>query len=54
MAAIAVVTYLVSRKKYFFDLCNRKITPRNGLLMVGIFGAMSILGNYSGVEILGA
>jgi sigma-B regulation protein RsbU (phosphoserine phosphatase) len=54
MAVIAVVAYLASRTKWFFDLCNRKITQRNGLLMVGIFGAMSILGNYSGVEILGA
>ncbi len=54
MAVIAVVAYLVSRTKWFFELCNRRITPRNGFLMVGIFGAMSILGNYSGVEILGA
>ena len=54
MAVIAVVAYLVSRTNWFFDLCNRKITPRNGLLIVGIFGAMSILGNYSGVEIQGA
>jgi sigma-B regulation protein RsbU (phosphoserine phosphatase) len=54
MAVIAVVAYLASRTKWFFDLCNRKITQRNGLLMVGIFGAMSILGNYSGLEILGA
>jgi sigma-B regulation protein RsbU (phosphoserine phosphatase) len=54
MAVIAVVAYLVSRTNWFFDLCNRKITLRNGLLIVGIFGAMSILGNYSGVEIRGA
>jgi sigma-B regulation protein RsbU (phosphoserine phosphatase) len=54
MAVIAVVAYLVSRTNWFFDLCNRKITLRNGLLIVGIFGAMSILGNYSGVEIQGA
>ena len=54
MAVIAVVAYLVSRTNWFFDLCNRKITSRNGFLIVGIFGAMSILGNYSGVEIQGA
>jgi len=54
MAVIAVVAYLVSRTDWFFDLCNRKITLRNGLFTVGIFGAMSILGNYSGVEIQGA
>ena len=54
MAVIAVVAYLVSRANWFFDLCNRKITLRNGLLIVGIFGAISILGNYSGVEIQGA
>jgi len=54
MTVIAVVAYLVSRTNWFFDLCNRKITLRNGLLIVGIFGAMSIFGNYSGVEIFGA
>jgi len=54
MAVIAVVAYLVSRANWFYDVCGRKITLRNGLLMVSIFGAMSVLGNYSGVEILGA
>jgi sigma-B regulation protein RsbU (phosphoserine phosphatase) len=54
MAVIAVVAYLVSRANWFYDLCSRKITLRNGFLMVSIFGAMSVLGNYSGVEILGA
>jgi len=54
MAVIAVLAYFASRSKWFFDICNRKITPGNGLIMVAVFGAMSILGNYSGVEILGA
>ena len=54
MAVIAVVAYLATRTKWFFDVCNRNITLRSGLLLVGIFGAMSILGNYSGVTILGA
>ncbi len=54
MAVIAVVAYVVSRANWFYDVCSRKITLRNEFLMVGIFGAMSVLGNYSGVEILGA
>jgi sigma-B regulation protein RsbU (phosphoserine phosphatase) len=54
MSVIAIVAYLVTRTNWFFEVCNRRIGLRSGLLMTGIFGAMSILGNYSGVEILGA
>jgi sigma-B regulation protein RsbU (phosphoserine phosphatase) len=54
MAVIAVVAYLVSRTNWFFEVCNRKIGLRSGALIIAIFGALSILGNYSDVEILGA
>jgi len=54
MAVIAVIAYLVTRTRWFFDVCNRKVTVKNGIFLVGIFGALSIFGNYSGVEILGA
>lgn len=54
MAVIAILAYLVTRTNWFFDVCNRKIGLKNGVLMVAIFGLLSIFGNYSGVEILGA
>jgi len=54
MAVFAIVAYLVSRTDWFFDVCNRRITPKSALLTTAMFSAMSILGNYSGVEILGA
>jgi sigma-B regulation protein RsbU (phosphoserine phosphatase) len=54
MAVIAIVAYIVTRTSWFFEVCNRRINPRSGIFMVGIFGALSIFGNYSGVEILGA
>ncbi len=54
MAVIAIIAYLVTRTDWFFEICNRKIGPKGGVLMVAIFGALSIFGNYSGVEILGA
>jgi len=54
MAVIAIVAYIVTRTSWFFEVCNRRINLRSGILMVGIFGALSIFGNYSGVEILGA
>ena len=54
MAVIAIVAYMVTRTNWFFEVSNRKIGAKSGILMVGIFGALSIFGNYSGVEILGA
>jgi len=54
MAVIAIVAYIVTRTSWFFEVCNRRINLRSGIFMVGIFGALSIFGNYSGVEILGA
>jgi len=54
MAVIAILAYLVTRTNWFFDVCNRKIGLKSGVLMVAIFGLLSIFGNYSGVEILGA
>lgn len=54
MSVIAIVAYIVTRTNWFFEVCNRKIGLRSGALMTAIFGALSILGNYSGVEILGA
>jgi len=54
MSVIAIVAYIVTRTNWFFEVCNRKIALRSGLLLTGIFGALSIFGNYSGVEILGA
>jgi sigma-B regulation protein RsbU (phosphoserine phosphatase) len=54
MAVIAILAYLVTRTKWFFEVCNRKIGLKSGILMATIFGLMSIFGNYSGVEILGA
>ena len=54
MAVIAILAYLVTRTNWFFDVCNRKISLKSGILVVAIFGLLSIFGNYSGVEILGA
>ena len=54
MSIIAIVAYIVTRTNWFFEVCNRKIALRSELLLTGIFGALSIFGNYSGVEILGA
>jgi len=54
MSVIAIVAYIVTRTNWFFEVCNRKIGLRSGALMTAIFGAMSILGNYSDVQVLGA
>jgi sigma-B regulation protein RsbU (phosphoserine phosphatase) len=54
MAVIAIVAYVVTRTDWFFEICNRRVNLRSGAFMVAVFGALSIFGNYSGVEILGA
>lgn len=54
MAVIAIVAYVVTRTNWFYEVCNRRINVRSGIIMVGIFGALSIFANYSGVQILGA
>jgi len=54
MAVVGIVAYAVSRTQWFFDVCSRKTTPKNAVLMIAVFGALSIFGNYSDVEILGA
>ena len=54
MAVIAVVAYLITRADWFFEVCNRRIRLKSGLIMVGIFGGLSIFGNYSGARIFDA
>ncbi len=51
---IVVIAYLVTRAKFFADILDKNFTLKNQVLMILIFGAFSIFGTYSGIEIFGA
>lgn len=51
---ILVIAYVVSRLSYFTEVLNGKFTIKNQVILILIFGAISIFGTYSGVEIFGA
>jgi sigma-B regulation protein RsbU (phosphoserine phosphatase) len=51
---IIVLAYLITRAKFFMEILDHKFTIKNQLLMILIFGGISIYGTYSGVEVFGA
>jgi sigma-B regulation protein RsbU (phosphoserine phosphatase) len=54
MAVIMVITYLITRSRFYGEILAKNLTPRNQLLLVLIFGAFSIYGTLGGIELLGA
>ena len=54
VCVIVVIAYLLSRLKYFTEVLEGKLTVRNQLILILIFGAISIYGSYSGFSIFGA
>ena len=51
---IVVIAYVVSRLSYFTEVLEGKFTIKNQAILILIFGAISIFGTYSGIDILGA
>lgn len=51
---IIVVAYLITRSKFFMEILDSKFTIKNQMIMILIFGAISIYGTYSGIEVFGA
>ncbi|NYB51367.1 MAG: SpoIIE family protein phosphatase [Methanobacteriaceae archaeon] len=54
VCVIVVIAYLLSRFKYFNEVLDGKLTIKNQLILILIFGGISIYGSYSGVNIFGA
>jgi sigma-B regulation protein RsbU (phosphoserine phosphatase) len=54
MFVIVVLAYLITRTKYFMEILEKKFTLKNRAIMIVIFGAVSILGTYAGIEVSGA
>jgi phosphoserine phosphatase RsbU/P len=51
---IVVIAYVVSRLSVFTEVLEGKFTIKNQAILILIFGAISIFGTYSGVEVFGA
>lgn len=51
---IVVIAYVVSRLNVFTEVLEGKLTIKNQAILILIFGAISIFGTYSGVEVFGA
>ena len=54
ICVIVVVAYLLTRSKLFLEMLDGKPAIRTQLILILIFGALSIYGTVSGVEVLGA
>ncbi|MCX6697181.1 MAG: SpoIIE family protein phosphatase, partial [Methanoregula sp.] len=54
MCVIVVVAYLLTRSRIFFDMLDGRTSLKVQLLLILIFGALSIYGTVSGVDVLGA
>jgi sigma-B regulation protein RsbU (phosphoserine phosphatase) len=54
ICVILVIAYLITRTKYFREILDKKFTLKNRAIFILIFGAVSIFGTYSGIEIFGA
>jgi sigma-B regulation protein RsbU (phosphoserine phosphatase) len=54
ISVIVIIAYLITRTEYFMEILDKKFTLKNQTFLILIFGAFSIFGTYSGIEILGA
>ncbi len=54
ICVIVVIAYLITRTKYFREILDKRFTLKNRAIFILIFGAISIFGTYSGIEIFGA
>nr|WP_243687309.1 LytS/YhcK type 5TM receptor domain-containing protein [Methanobacterium formicicum] len=51
---IVVIAYVISRLRVFTEVLEGKFTLKNQAILIVIFGAISIFGTYSGVDVFGA
>ncbi len=49
-----VVAYLMTRSRFFAEVLDGHLTIRNRLILIVVFGALSIYGTEGGFEVLGA
>ncbi|QYZ80232.1 stage II sporulation protein E [Methanofollis formosanus] len=54
ICVIVVAAYFITRTRTFTDALERRLTPKGSAALILFFGALSIYGTLSGVEVLGA
>lgn len=54
MCVIVVVAYLLTRSRFFSDVLDGHATLKIQLVLIVIFGALSVYGTVSGVDVMGA
>ncbi len=54
MAVIAVIAYLMTKIQFYHDIIDKKISWRNRILLIFVFGLLSIYGTISGIHLMGA
>ncbi len=54
MAVISVIAYILSRSRFYDDFLQKKVTWKSRLLIILVFGVLSIYGTLSGFKFMGA
>lgn len=54
MCVIVVIAYLMTRSQFFNEVLEKKLTLKNQIILILIFGAISIYGSVSGIHVFGA
>jgi len=54
VCVIIVIAYLVTHLKYFKEVLNGKLTYKNQIILILIFGTISVYSTYSGFHVVGA
>ncbi|MCX5855377.1 MAG: SpoIIE family protein phosphatase [Deltaproteobacteria bacterium] len=54
MAVMSVIAYILSRSRFYDDFLEKKVTWKNRLLLILVFGLLSIYGTMSGFKFMGA
>ncbi len=53
-AVISVIAYVLSRSRFYDDFLQKKVTWKSRLLIILVFGVLSIYGTMSGFKFMGA
>lgn len=54
ICVIIVAAYFITRREPFTEALERRLSPGNTILLILFFGALSMYGTLSGIEVLGA
>jgi sigma-B regulation protein RsbU (phosphoserine phosphatase) len=54
MCVIIVVAYLLTRSKLFSEVLLGRLTIKTQIILIIVFGALSVYGTLSGIEVMGA